>query len=506
MRPLLSSRFVSMTLLAVSVAACGTTTPPRAPNKPAPVAKAATPGPAAPDPEPWRNTRPGPGPISAHEYPAVDMAKLENGVSVYVVARPAGVVTLSVVARGGASRLPAGKSGLAALTTRMMTEGTVHRTALNLAEAAEAMGTTLEDDAGRDSVRLGMTVLRDDVEKGLSLLAEVVDKPAFSPAELERVRAEWLDSIEAERQSPGRLSSLVGLRLLLGPALGAPVSGSRSDVRALKREDLVRFHAESFLVPENLAIVVVGDVTLAAVKPLAAKLFGRRKGAAHPAAPVPVTLPAPEPKQVVHWVDRPGAVQSAIFLCQPFPKRNESGFEARQLLSELFGGFFTSRLNMNLREEHAYTYGARSLDIATRDWGTFGIMTSVRTDVTAKALSESLSELRKVRDPSLGRPIADGELSLARVDLEQSLGASLSHTAEVAGRVEDLFVHDLPTTYFRQYPTILDKSDARTVAAEAQRLDPGHARIVIVGDKATAGADVAKLGFELETAAPDLSD
>ncbi|HEX7670330.1 MAG TPA: pitrilysin family protein, partial [Polyangiaceae bacterium] len=500
------SRFaVSVAAVATLVVACSTATPPRSQALPAAVAKAPTPGPAAPDPEPWRNARPEPGPISMHEYPAVETAKLPNGVSIYVVTRPAGVVTLSVVARGGASRLPVGKSGLAALTTRMMTEGTVRRSSLELAEAAEAMGTTLEDDAGRDSVRLGMTVLRDDVEKGLTLLAEVVDKPAFAPAELERVRAEWLDSIEAERQSPGRLSSLVGLRLLLGPALGAPVSGSRSDVRALSREDLVRFHAEAF-VPENLAIVVVGDVTLAAVKPLAAKLFGRRKGPAHPVPMTPVTLPPAEPKQVVHWVDRPGAVQSAIFLCQPFPKRNESGFEARQLLSELFGGFFTSRLNMNLREEHAYTYGARSLDIATRDWGTFGIMTSVRTDVTAQALSESLSELRKVRDPSLGRPIAEGELSLARVDLEQSLGASLSHTAEVAGRVEELFVHDLSVTYFRQYPTILDKSDARTVAAEAQRLDPSHARIVIVGDKATAGADVAALGFTVETAAADLSD
>jgi zinc protease len=349
-----------------------------------------------------------------------------------------------------------------------------------------------------------MTVLRDDVEKGLELLAEVIDKPAFAAAELERVRSEWLDGIEAERQSPGRLSTLVGLRLLLGTTLGAPVSGSRRDVRALAREDLVRFHGEAF-VPQNLSLVVVGDVTLETVKPLAVRLFGRRKGA-RPLAPPPAALPAPDAKQVVHWVDRPGAVQSAIFLAQPFPKRSDPGYEARELLSELFGGFFTSRLNMNLREEHAYTYGARSLDIATRDWGAFAVMTSVRTDVTAKALFEALSEIRKVRDPSLGRPIADTELSLARVDLKQSLAATLSHTAEVASRVEDLFVYELPVTYFRQYPTILDSSDARTVSSEAQRLDPDHAKIVIVGDKSAAGADVAALGFAVEAAAADLSD
>jgi zinc protease len=487
--------------LAVLAVACGASVPP------APQSKSAAAPPLAPkigDPESWRNDRPLPGPIAAHEYPAVETTKLANGVSLYVVRRPAGVVTLSVVARGGASRLPAGKSGLAALTARMMTEGTTKRGSLELAEAAESMGTTLEQSAGRDSLRLGMTVLKEDVAKGLGLLSEVITKPAFAAAELDRVRSEWLDGIEAERQSPGRLSALVGLRLLLGTTLGAPVSGSRHDVRALTRADLVRFHRDAF-VPENISVVAVGDVTLETVKPLAVELFGGLRGALAKVETPPLPPRANE-RNVVHWVDRPGAVQSAIFLCQPFPKRDSPGFEAREVLNELFGGFFTSRLNMNLREEHAYTYGARSLDMATRDWGAFGVMTSVRTDVTAKALEEALSEVRAVRDSALGRPIVEQELALARVDLKQSLGATLSHTAEVAGRVEELFVHELPVTYYQQYPTLLDASDARTVAAEAQRLDPEHLRIVVVGDKSAVEKDFAAGGFTLEAAPAELSD
>ena len=176
-------------LLALFALACGG-------SKPSPESATPVPSPSAstaavpPGPDSWRNTQPPQGPRSAHEYPAVETGKLDSGLTVYVVRRPAGVVSMSLVALGGAARVPTGKSGLAALTVRMMTEGTVHRSSLELAEAAEAIGTTLEDDTGRDSVRLGMTVLRDNVEKGLSLLAEVIEKPAFAPAELERVRAE----------------------------------------------------------------------------------------------------------------------------------------------------------------------------------------------------------------------------------------------------------------------------------------------------------------------------
>src|SRR5262249_18231779 len=225
-------------------------------------------------PDEFRTARPARAARAVHEFPAVETGKLENGLALYVVRRPGGVVTSSIVARGGASRLPAGKSGLAAFTVRMMTEGTIHRSPLALAEAVEALGTTLEQSAGRGFVRLGIATLRGNLEEGLSLLSEGVREPAFTPQEIERVRREWLDSIEAERQSPGRLSALVGLRVLLGKDAGAPVSGSRHDVEGLKRGDLSEFYSGTFVAP-NLALVVVGDVGLSDVEPLAKELFGK---------------------------------------------------------------------------------------------------------------------------------------------------------------------------------------------------------------------------------------
>ncbi len=423
-----------------------------------------------------------------------------------MVRRPAGVVSISVVARGGASRVPSGKSGLSALTVRMMTEGTEKRSALGLAEAVESLGTSLEQSAGRDFVRLGMTTLRESLHDGLALLSEVVQKPAFSAVELERVRREWLDSIEAERQSPGRLSALVGLRLLLGTTTGAPVSGSRHDVEGLKRADLLKYYRETFI-PGGMALVVVGDVTLADVRPIAVDLLGSVRPRAEAAAPSdPLKAAEPPDGKKVLLVDRPGAVQSALFVAQPFPPRSEPGHEARELLNDLLGGVFTSRLNLNLRETHAYTYGATSLDIATRSWGALAVMTSVRTDVTADALAEVVSELRKARDPRLGRPIADAELSLSRVDLKQHLGATLAHTAEVAERVEELFVHALPDDYLRKYPALLDTVAREQVAAEGLRLDPDHAVIVVVGDKSKVAPQLSAHNLLVEQAPDSLSD
>jgi zinc protease len=402
-------------------------------------------------------------------------------MSVCVVRRPVGVASLSVVARGGGARLPLGKSGLASLTARMMTEGTAKRSALAVAEAAESLGSTLEQSAGRDYVRLGLMTAREDFDQGLELLAEVVQKPAFAKKELERVRAEWLDSIEAERQSPSRLASLAGLRLLLGNVAGAPVNGSKKDVQALQRDDLIKFHRENF-VPENMALLVVGDLSMADVKAAADKHFGgfRAKATTPPAK---LTLPEPPASRRVVLVDRPGSVQSAIFIAQPFPKRSDPGFETRELLNQIVGGLFTSRLNTNLREEHAYTYGASSADIATRDWGAFVVMTSVRTDVTTEALAEAVTELEKVRTASLGRPITQTEVDVARADLKQRLGTSLVHTGEIAARVQDVFVYGLGGDYYRKYPSTLDASAPEQVSAEGGRLDPGRALVVVVGDK-----------------------
>ncbi len=458
-----------------------------------------------PDPDAWRNAIPKPGTPAKISYPVPETAVLPNGLSLWVVRRPTAVASISVVVRHGASSVPSGKSGLAALTARMLTEGTQRRSASALAEAAEALGSTLDHDAGRDYMSVGISTLGADIDKAVNLLGEVVESPGFSRVEFARVQKEWIDSLVAERQDPDRLASLAGLRLLLGDEQGAPVGGSIVDVKKLAVSDLAQFHAKYF-VPSSSTLIVVGDTSLAAVKEAAEKAFGGWKGKSPPEPSSKLALEPPKKTRVV-TIDRPDSVQTAVFVAQPFPSRDAAGYEVREVLNGVLGGLFTSRINHNLREEHAYTYGAHSDAVATRRWGAFLVQTSVETNVTADALRELLKELRRAKDPALGAPIEDREVSRAKVDLKNRLGAHLEQAGSVAGDLESAFTLGLQPDYFARYGETNARITTGQVAAEAKaRLLPDRLLIVIVGDQKQIAGDLVKQGFAPEAAGPELTE
>jgi zinc protease len=495
MNPLRRPNLVLCTALAAWACAgppvVGPLPPPGASGAPAPK------GPP-PDPEPWRAERPKPGSPGRIDFPVPEISELPNGLKLYVVRKTAPVTSLSVVLRHGGGSDPKGKSGRAALTARMLTEGTLKKSTLELAEAVESLGSTLGADTSRDESQIGLYTLTRDVDRGLSLLAEVLTQPAFSAKEFERVRGEWLDGLRAERQEPGRLASLAALRLLFGTDAGSPVNGSIPDVEKLTIRDLADFHRQAY-VPSNAAVVVVGDVDAAELKKQVEKQFGRWRGLPFPP---PSTFEAPKPpdRLRVVIVDRPGAVQSALFGIQSFPKRSAPGHESRQVFASLFGGLFTSRLNMNLREKHAFSYGARAHAIATQRFGAFAVSTSVKTEVTARALEETLNELRLARDPALGAPIRDEEIARAKADLAHSLGARLEHNSRIADAVQSLFIDDLPKDYYARYPAMLAEIQGPAVHQAATLLTPEKLVVVIVGDRARIEPELVQRGFQVEAA------
>ncbi len=406
-----------------------------------------------PEPDAFRNSQPKPGAHPAVQFPTPAIKTLKNGVTLLVLPKRSAVTALRVVLREGAGSLPPGKSGLAALTARMLTEGTQLHSSLALAEASESLGSTLEADAGRDESHVELSTLTADVSRGLELLAEVVCKPAFRESDFTRVKAEWLDGLRAERQEPSRLASLAALRGLLGPSAGAPVAGGIPDVAKLTVADLKAFHRQKYL-PANLAVIAVGDVTLAQLEPDVERLFGQATGTAS-GPQFASASPEPPGKLKVLIVDRKDSVQSSIFAVQPFPKRSEPGFEAREILSSLLGGLFTSRLNTNLREQHAYTYGVHGQALATRQWGAFYVATDVKTESTADALFELISELQRAQDAKRGAPISEQEAGRARTDLIHSLGARLEHTSSLADAMTTLFAQQLPPDYYTKYPAFV---------------------------------------------------
>jgi zinc protease len=495
------SNFTALALSALVAVACGDSVRVYRGQPPGPAASAAS---SAPDPDAFRSQKPSPGKPGTLEFPVPEVTRLSNGLTLYLLERPAPVVTLWLVTRAGASSVPDGKSGLAALTARLLTEGTAQHTGLELAEAVEGLGTTLDSDASRDEARVGLTALGPDLDRALELLGEVVQRPAFLAKDFERVRGEWLDSLASERQEPQRLASLAALRLLNGPVHGAPVRGSVPDVKKLKLDDLRDFHRRAF-VPKSSALVVVGKFDKESLKKSIERHFGTWQGGA-PLKPLPFSPPpAPEKTRVV-VVDRPDSVQSAVFAAQPFPKRSEPGYEVREVLGKVVGGLFTSRINLNLREQHAFTYGAFAQPIASEQWGAFFASTSVRTDVTADALRELLKELEKAKNPALGAPIEPAEVGRAKADLVHTLGASLEHGSRLAETVTTLFVDALPADYDARYPSLLEPIDAPAVTQAAQALTPDRLTVVLVGDRKAIEPALAEQGFDVEPAKPELTE
>ena len=491
-----------LTLSAWLLFACGGAQPASHAPLAAGSASAATAAPGKADPEAFRNTQPKQGQAAPVQFPTPVMKTLKNGITLFVVPKHSAVTTLTVVARHGSGSVPLGKSGLAALTARMLTEGTQQHSSLALAEACESLGSSLEADAGRDESHVAMATLTADVPRGLALLAEVVFRPAFSQADFQRVKGEWLDGLRAERQEPARLASLVALRTLLGTSAGAPVSGSIPDVQKLTVADLTAFHHRAYA-PSNLAVIAVGDLTLAQLEPDVEKLFGSATGPVSAAPTSAVSAEQPSKLRVL-LVDRKDSVQSAIFAVQPFPRRSEPGFEAREIMGTLLGGLFTSRLNLNLREKHAYTYGVHGQALATRQWGAFLVATDVKTETTADSVFELLAELDRARDPKGSAPIEDQETARARTDLMHALGARLEHTSAIADAMRSTFAQQLAPDYYAKYPELVSHIPTSEVAAQATHLDPHRLLVVIVGDRAQIEPSLKQHGFEFENADPKL--
>jgi zinc protease len=493
-----SVRLATALLLTVG---CGGAPAPKVEALPAPKASTAATT-LAPDPEPWRNQRPPAGPASELHFPAPEQAKLSNGLSLMVVRRAMPVASVSLVFRHGAAACPPGKSGLAALTARLLTEGTKKHPSLALAEEIEQLGTTLDEDAGRDQSSLSLSALTADVDRALQLLGEVVSEPAFLPADFERVQKEWLDGLRAERQAPERLASLTALGTLLGKPHGSPANGTLADVQKLTVKDLIDFHRKAY-VAGDAALIIVGDVDLATAQKSAERAFKRLPAAQSKLEQAFVPPPTPPAKRIL-LVDRPDAVQSALALVQPLPKRSAPGFEPRELLTTLFGGLFTSRLNLNLREEHAYTYGAHAQNIATEHWGAFYLASSVRSDVTADALKEALKELTLLKDAKLGKPIRPEEVARARADLVQSVGARLEYGARIGSSLADLWLHALPLDYYQRYPGLLAAETPDSLSRLTSDIDIDHLIVVVVGDRKVVQAPLEALGYQVVAAPAEL--
>ena len=459
---------------------------------------AAAPGAASPGVNadaPWRAQPPPSGPAPAFSLPVPQRATLSNGLTVLLLEQhELPLLSMGVYAlRGGAMAAP----GLAGFTADMLDEGTMTRTAPQLADAAAQLGTQLGSRAGRDATALFISTLSKDGTAALELLADVLLHPAFAPAEIERVRNRRLTALLQQREQPDALASRAFSLALYGPAhpYGQPELGTEESVRAIQRAALVNDWRTQFT-PGNSVLVVSGDITLAELKPLAERLLGLWRGPRDVSA-----LPEPhgDATHRLLLIDKPGSPQSELRIGQIGAARSSPDYVPLEVMNTILGGQFSSRINMNLREQHGYTYNAYSQFGFRRGAGPWVAYGGVRTDVTADAIRQIFAEINRTRDT----PVSDAELAGAKEAFARSLPAAFDTNADASATMAGLFVYGLPLDYYGTLPGNINATSIADVQRVArQYLQPEKMTVVAVGDRAKISTSLAALGLGTVTVMP----
>ncbi len=432
---------------------------------------------------PDRTHPPEQGPPPALRLPAIQKRELSNGVPLWLVElHEVPVVQMSLLVLRGTGDDPPGRFGVASLTAAMLEEGAGARSSLAIADALDFLGADLQITSGYDAsaVRLHVPIAR--FADALPIMADVALRPTFPAEELERVRQQRLTSILQARDSPATIDALAFSRALFGPAhrYGTAAGGRAETIAALGAGDLRSFYQTAFQ-PSNAALIVVGDVTMDRVLPLVEASFGHWTAAA-PAAARSALPEAPEPRgRAVFLVDKPGAAQSEIRIGWVGVPRATPDYFAIQVLNTVLGDSFSSRLNMNLRERHGYTYGAGSVFDMRSSAGPFVAYAGVQTDKTADALREFFNELA-----GISQPIPDAELSRAKNYIALRYPQGFETTGDISRRLEDAVVYHLPDDYFSTYVRNIETVSAADVQRVARKyIQPGRFLVVITGDRKT---------------------
>ena len=440
-----------------------------------------------------RSKMPEPGPTPKFTPPPVVRRALSNGLEVLVAERhELPILTLNLVVKGGETLVPAGKEGLASLTASLLTEGTETRDALQLAGELAEIGASLTASGGLESSTLSLTTLTKHTAKALDLYADVLRHPAFPESALERLRGQRLSQLLSRSDNPDAIAGIVFPRLLYGEEhpYGRPDLGTPKTVKGLTRADAKAFF-ERLYRPNNATMIVVGDITPdAAVEALEGALKGWEPGES-----LKVSLPdAPKGKPLtIYLVDRPGAAQSVLAVGQVGQARGTPDYFPLSVMNAILGGNFSSRINLNLREDKGYTYGARSHFAFRQGPGPFEAGGSVKTDVTKEALIELLKELTDMVGP---RPATAEELAFAKDRLIKGFPARFETTFGVAGTLAELVLYRLPDDYFAKYQSEIESVTEADVSRVAKtHLDPDHMVILVVGDRAKVEPALKTLPF-----------
>ena len=407
------------------------------------------------------------------------------------------IVTFGLLLHAGATAAPAARPGLAHMTASLLSEGTSTRSSRQIANEMEFLGSHLGATASRENVLVSAETLTANWPVALEIVADVVQNPTFPAEEFERVRKEHLTDLSRIADNPVVIASRAARALLYGPesSHGHPVTGTEKSVQAMTRDEIVENYAALYS-PQNTTLLVVGDVTESEVIARAEAYLGSWSAGdgSKEAAAAYVDAPAID-STTIFMADKPGAAQSVIRAGHLTIPRSHPNYHPMSLLNYIFGGQFSARLNMNLRQDKGYSYGYSS----SIDWskGPSAMLAGggVQTDVTKEAVAETFKEFSDVREK---RPVTQEELDNAKDGILRSLPSQFETHAQTLHQLIRLLTFDLPDDYFSSFAAELSAVSLEEVHRVARELlHDGRLNVVVAGDREAVESGLRELGYPI---------
>ena len=440
-----------------------------------------------------RNAAPKAGASPKLRVPTWTKTALANGADLIVIEKhdlPLVAFTIDFVG-GSANYEPADKTGLAGFTGQMLSEGTKTRTADQLSDAQQLLGTSINGSVGNESGSMRFTSLKDKFEPSLLLLTDMMLNSTFPDSALERIRGRTMVGLAQQKDQPNSIAANVFTKVTYGDDHPYGRVVSERTVKAITRDDIVAFH-KAYFRPGRAIITVTGDVDARSIKGVVEKALaawpagGERPSFKYPAPPAAKT-------RTIYLIDKPKAAQSVFAFGTPGPSRSTPDYYSLSVMNHLLGGLFQSRLNHDIRELKGFSYGVNSNFAFGRGPGAFRAGGGI---VSAKSDSALMGFMTHFKGVQGEMPFTDDEMKQGKESLVQSLPGRFESVNGIGAAISSIYTQDLPENYFKEYA---DKINAVTradlVRVARKYIDIDHMNMVIVGDRAAIESSLIKTGI-----------
>ena len=435
------------------------------------------------------------GPVAPLKTPTVKTLQLDNGLTVWLVAREGfPKVALTVAARGGLAADPKDRPGLAEVLAKTLTQGTKTRTARQVAEQFQFAGGDLSARAGQDAVFVSTSVLAEKFNQVLPLLADVVMNANFPDAEVKIAKSNVANSLRSRESQPGFLANRALAKVMFGDHPYSVIAPTQASIEHTTPEDLRREFARRFQ-PKQAVLVVVGSFDLANTEASLRQAFQSWKSGPESVTETP--KPHSKPARAVFMVPRSGSVQTTLRVGTIGPERQAEDYEASEVANAIYGGMFGSRLVLNIREDKGYTYSPFSALRTYREAGYFATQADVRNAVTGATLNEIDYELNRMCTTGA----TDTEMTQAKRYLVGNEAIGLQSGGGLAGELASLWVDGLPPDNIAKESEKIDKTTAADVAAVGKKYFPaGNSTVIAVGEEKVVHEELQPFGMEIKPA------